>query len=121
MFGIAENTTKFLVNSMNKWKLELTSDGVCCGNVEIRRDIFQRNSLAPLLFVRCKVPLSLISRKVKFHCEFGDKKTRLNYLLFMNDLKLFAKSNDQIDSQVNTVYTFSEDIGMEFGTRSEGF
>ena len=31
----------------------------------------------------------------------------------MDDLKLFAKSNDQIDSLVNTVYTFSEDIGIE--------
>ena len=35
----------------------------------------------------------------------------------MDDLKLFAKSNDQIDSMVNTVYTFSEDIGMEFGKK----
>ena len=29
----------------------------------------------------------------------------------MNDLKLFAKSNDQIDSLVNAVYTLSEYIG----------
>ena len=29
----------------------------------------------------------------------------------MDDLKLFAKSHDQIDSLVNTVYTLSEDIG----------
>ena len=28
LFGIAENTKKFLVNNMNKWKLELTSNGV---------------------------------------------------------------------------------------------
>ena len=63
------------------------------------------------------VSLSLILRKVKFHYEFGDKKTRLNHLLFMDDLKLFAKSNDQIDSMVNTVYTFSEDIRMEFGIK----
>ena len=35
----------------------------------------------------------------------------------MDNLKLFAKSNDQIDSLVNRVYRFSEDIGMEFGTQ----
>ena len=35
----------------------------------------------------------------------------------MDDLKLFAKSKDQIYSLVNTVYTFSEDIGMEFGIK----
>ena len=38
----------------------------------------------------------------------------------MYDVKLFAKSTDQIDSLVNTVYTFSEDIGMEFGIKKCG-
>jgi len=33
----------------------------------------------------------------------------------MDDLKLFAKDKDQIDSLVNTVRIFSEDIKMEFG------
>ena len=28
VFGVAENTKIFFVNSMNKWKLELTSNGV---------------------------------------------------------------------------------------------
>ena len=78
-------------------------------NVEIRRGIFLGDSLSPLLFVLCMVPLSLILRKMKFHYEFGDKKTRLNHSLYVDDLKLFAKSHDQIDSLVNIVYTFSED------------
>ena len=63
------------------------------------------------------VPLSSILRKVKFHYEFGDKETRINYLPFMDDLKLFRKSNNQIDSLVNTLHTFSEDIGMKFGNK----
>ena len=78
-------------------------------NVEIRRGNFLGDSLSPLLFVLCMVPLSLILRKMKFHYEFGDKKTRLNHSVYVDDLKLFAKSHDQIDSLVNTVYTFSED------------
>ena len=69
MFGVAENTKNFLVNSINELKLELTSNGVSLGNVEIRRGIFQRDSLSPLLFVLCMVSLSLILRKVKFHYE----------------------------------------------------
>ena len=35
----------------------------------------------------------------------------------MDELKLFGKSNEQIDSLVQTVFTFSEDIGMEFGLK----
>ena len=49
----------------------------------------------------------------------GDK-TRINHFLFMDDLKLLERSNDQIDSLVNTVYTLSEDIGMEFGIKKCG-
>ena len=41
LFGVAENTKKFLLDSMNKWKLELTSNIVSLGNVEIRKGIFQ--------------------------------------------------------------------------------
>ena len=38
----------------------------------------------------------------------------------MDDLTVFAKSNDQIDSQVDTVYTSIEDIGMKFGIKKYG-
>ena len=117
VFGVAENNKNFLVNSMNKWKLELTSNGVSLDDAEIRRGIFQGDTLLPCLFVLCMVSLSLLLRKVKFHCEFGDKMTWINHLLFMDDLNLFAKSNDQIDSLVNKVYTLSEDTGMELATR----
>ena len=57
---------------------------------------------------------------MKFHYEFGDKKTRINHLLFMGNLKLFAKSNDQIYSLLNTVYTFSDDVATEFGIKKCG-
>ena len=33
----------------------------------------------------------------------------------MDDLKLFAKNEDQINNLVNTVRIFSEDMRMEFG------
>ena len=38
----------------------------------------------------------------------------------MDYLKLFGKSDDQIDSLVKTVFTFSEDIGIEFGLKKCG-
>ena len=38
----------------------------------------------------------------------------------MDDLKLLERSKDQIDSLVNTVYTLSENIGMEFGIKKCG-
>ena len=38
----------------------------------------------------------------------------------MDDLKLFGKNEEQIDSLVKTVHIFSKDIGMEFGIKKCG-
>ena len=67
-----------------------------------------------MIFVTCMIPLSLLLRKVKASYEWGRKEFKLNHVLFMDDLKLFGKSEDQIDSLIQTVFMFSEDIGTEF-------
>ena len=67
VFGVAENTKNVLLKSMNKWKLELTSNRVSLDNVAIRGGVFHGDSLSPPLFVLCMVPLSLILRSAKFY------------------------------------------------------
>ena len=59
------NNNKFLLSSMKKWKTELTSCGQQLGVGNIKRGIFQGDSLSPLLFVLCMVPLSLVMRRSK--------------------------------------------------------
>ena len=44
----------------------------------------------------------------------------MDYLLLMDNLRLFAKNKNQIDSLVQTVRIFSEDIGMQFGIKKCG-
>ena len=61
------------------------------------------------------IPLSLIFRKAKAAYEFPESKEKINHLLFMDDLKLDSRSEKGLDSLVQTVCVFSEDIGMEFG------
>ena len=114
MFGISLNVRKLLEDSMKKWTTELTSNGEVLGEVKIRRGIFQGDSLSPLLFVVALIPLTLLLRKIKQSYEFKNKD-KINHLLFMDDLKLFAKNEKGLDSLVQTVRVFSEDIGMEFG------
>ena len=120
IFGIARNVERFIHRSMAQWKTELTSCGESLGHVDIRRGIFQGDSLSPLLFVLCLIPLSLILRKVKAAYEFKERGRKINHLLFMDDLKLYGKSDTQIDSLVKTVHLFSKDIGMEFGVKKCG-
>ena len=66
------------------------------------------------MFVLTLIPLSLILRKAKAAYEFSESKERINHLLFMDDLKMYSRSEKGLDSLVHTVCVFSEDIGMEF-------
>ena len=120
MFGIADNIRSFLEKSMKKWKLLLSSNESDLCEVDVNISNFQGDSLSPLIFVICIIPLSLLLRKVKTSYEWGRKEFKLNHFLFMDDLKLFGKSQDQIDSLIKTVFIFSEDIGMEFGLKKCG-
>ena len=103
LFGIANNVRNFLEKSMEQSKLSLTSNGEGLGEVDKKRGIFQAGSLSALLFVLSMVPLSLILRKVNASYELKKKEYRLNHLLFMCDLKLFSKSEEQVNSLVKEV------------------
>ena len=74
LFGVAENIKTLLVNSMEKWKVMLCSGNSELGEVEIKRRIFQGDSLSPLMFVLALIPLSLILRQ---HMSLQKAKRRL--------------------------------------------
>jgi hypothetical protein len=42
-------------------------------------------------------------------------KTKMSHLLYMDGLKLIAKSKEELQRQIQTVKTFSDEIHMEFG------
>ena len=83
---------KVLGDSMKKWKTELTSWGQKLGTVRIKRDIFQEDSLSPLLFVLALTSMSLVLREVKTQYQLGDLQGKFNHLLFMDDLKLIGQN-----------------------------
>ena len=114
-FGGVENIKCLLVNRMGKWEVMLCSGNSKLGEVEIKRGIFQGDSLSPLVFVFALIPLSLVLRKVKVPYEFSESKERFNHHLFMDDLQLYSRSEKRLNSLVLTVRVFREDIGMEFG------
>ena len=114
LFGVAENIKSLLVNSMQKWKVMLCSGNSELGKVEIKRGIFQGDCSPLLVFVLALIPLSLILRKAKAAYEFSENKEKINHLLFMDDLKLFSRRENGLNSLIQRVRVFSEDIGMEF-------
>ena len=55
---------------MGEWKIEPTSRAQPLGVVNINRATFQGESLSPLLFVQCMVPLSLVLSRSKAEYEW---------------------------------------------------
>ena len=49
------------------------------------------------------IPLSSILRKAKVAYEFSESKEKINHLLFMDDLKLYSRSEKLLDSLVQTL------------------
>ena len=113
MYGIADNIVAFLEKSMASWRTELQLNQETVGKIWIMCGIFQGDSLSPLLFVIALIPLTQILEQNKFGFKIG--KHLINHLLYMDDLKLYAKNDKEIDALVNTVRIFSEDINMQFG------
>ena len=60
------------------------------------------------------IDIGLRQTRTSYELKKGGKE--INHLLFMDELKLLAKNEDQIDSLENTVRIFSEDNKMEFGS-----
>ncbi len=86
---------------MKTWRTNLTANNDSLGKVCIRRGIFQGDSLSPLLCVLALMPLSMILRKLSAGYVVKKDGCKINHLLFMDDLKLFAKSAAEIDSSYN--------------------
>ena len=65
MVGAAKNIISTISNSMVNWKTVLTSGGTVLGQVDIKRGIFQGDSLSPLLFIVIMLPLTLVLCKMR--------------------------------------------------------
>ena len=115
MLGVSSNIGQFLKTAMSSWNTLLTVNGQILGQVNIRRGIFQGDSLSPLLFVVTLIPLTIILRKTVFEYQTSKNAAKISHLLYMDDLKLYGKSAPELESLLNTVRIFSNDISMEFG------
>ena len=112
--GMAKNVTELISISMGSWNTELEYPGEKMAEVDIKRGIFQGDSLSPLLFVTSLIPLSILLREAVQGYKFRQGQ-KVNHLLYMDDLKLYGKSKAELEALVNTVRIFTDDIKMRFG------
>ena len=116
---------RFLSRVMEGWRTSMVhSHGqgtVKTRIMQIRRGIFQGDSLAPLLFCMALNPLSTELNRTGCGCRMSmgngrtAKRQLISHLLYMDDLKLYGRNPDQLDGLLHAVRTFSDDIRMKFG------
>jgi len=100
---------------MSIWKTVLTCGGQALGDVTIRQGIFQGNSFSPLLFVLSLLLLSIILRDTNKGYLLNRSLLKVNHLLYLDGVKLYARSHTELESLISTVESFSTDICMSFG------
>ena len=91
MYKISDEVINFIEKTMKTWKVELTAVGRSLAEVKVQRSIFQGDSLSPLLFIIAMMPLYHILRKCTAGYKLSKSQEKINHLMNMDDIKLFAK------------------------------
>ena len=102
----------FLKHNMKNWKTQLTltheSGTLMFDNINIKRGIFQGDSLSLLLFCISLIPLSLELNSSCYGYKIGTEG--ITHLFYMNDLKLYTKDDIEREWLLRIVTGFSDNI-----------
>ena len=85
--------------------------------ITFKRGVFQGDSLSPLLFCISLLPISVSLRKTRgYSCgPPGRREHKVTHLFYMDDLKLYATSQRDLQQSLKVVQEYTRDVGMEFG------
>ena len=100
---------------MKTWRVELTAGGKSLAETKIQRSIFQGYALSPLLFIIAMMTFYHILRKCTAGYKLSRSQEKISHLMYMDDIKLFAKNEKELETLIHTVRIYSQYIGMEFG------
>ena len=83
--------------------------------IQIRRGIFQGDSLSPLLFCIALIPLTNELNRADCGYQVHGTERKISHLLYMNDLKLLGRNENDSKNEIKIVNTISKDLNMNFG------
>ena len=115
MYKISDEIIKFIERTRERWWVELTAVGKNLTEVKIQRGIFQGDALSPLLFVVVMMPLNHILKKYATGYKLTKSQEKISHRMNMDDIKLFAKNEKELETLRQAVRIYSRDIEMEFG------
>ena len=72
------------------------------------------DALSPLVLVMAMMPLKHILRECTGLYKLPKSQGEINHLMYMDDLKLFAKNMKELETLIQAVRIYSQDRGVEF-------
>ena len=115
MYKILDEVINFIEKTKKTWRMELTAEGRSLVKTRIQRGIFQKDALSPLLFIIAMMPLNHILRKCTAGYKLSLSQEKINHIMYMDDIKLFAKNVTELETLMHAVRIYSQDIRMKFG------
>lgn len=117
LYKVCPKITRVLCHLMQNWRTSIQLNQKTLSTINIKRGIFQGDSLSPLWFCLALNPLSLILNNNQMGYRPNKQNPeRLSHLLYVDDIKLYAETQQHMQSLIKTCTIFSEDIKMSFGT-----
>ncbi|KAI5742241.1 hypothetical protein M8J77_004984 [Diaphorina citri] len=103
-------------NSFEKEDNQSGSNNVQSEKLTFKRGIYQGDVFSALWFCLCLNPLSNILNSTTYGYKLNkDPNSRVTHAFYLDDLKLYAHSSDQLQSMMEIVVNFSSSICMSLG------
>ena len=90
--------SKFVQDQVYRRSQEKLENGTELAEMKIQRGIFKGDDLSTSLFVIEVIPLNHILRKGTESYKFTKYQEKINHLLYMDDIKLFAKNEKETNA-----------------------
>ena len=91
MYKTSDEVKRFTERAMKNWRLELTAERRNFAEAKVQRGIFQGDALSPLLLIIAMMPFNHILRKCTAGYKLSKSQEKINKIMYMDDIKLFAK------------------------------
>ena len=114
MYKISHEVINFIEKTMKTWRVELAAGGRSLAEAKIQRGIFPEDTLSLLLFIIAMVSFNHILRKSTAGYKLSRSQKKINHLMYLDDIKLFAKNQKGLETLLHPVRIYRQDIGMEF-------
>ena len=117
--GVNSKIVRFCKLSVEKWNtrlfLKTKQEVMQPQSIQIRTGIFQRDSLSPLLFCIALIPLTKELNRADCGYQVQGTERKISHLLYMDDLKLLGRNENDLKNEIKIVPTISKEINMNFG------